>query len=168
MDDVADLYRRHAGDLLRFARTLTGDASLAEDAVAETFARVLDGPPLPAGAAARPWLFGVTRHVCLDLQRERSRRRASTGERDAPFQPEAEAPGPDSAVTARAALAATLADLDALPEDARAALILRAQEGLSYEEIAVALSTTPGAAKVRVHRARAALTRARAEREELP
>jgi RNA polymerase sigma-70 factor (ECF subfamily) len=41
-----------------------------------------------------------------------------------------------------------------LPEGERAALLLRVDHDLAYEEIAVTLGTTVGAAKVRVHRAR--------------
>ena len=47
-----------------------------------------------------------------------------------------------------------LADLQTLPEPDRAALLLRAQEHLPYEEIGRVLGMSPGAAKVRVHRAR--------------
>ena len=49
------------------------------------------------------------------------------------------------------ALARALAQLT--PED-REALVLRAQEALSYAEIAQILGTSEGAVKVRVHRAR--------------
>jgi RNA polymerase sigma-70 factor, ECF subfamily len=162
MKDVADLYRRHAGDLHRFARSLTGDAALAEDAVAETFARVLDGPPVPDGVGARPWLFGVARHVCLDLHR---RRRLHAPVEVAAGTASA-TPDPEAGTAARDALADVLADLAGLPEDARAALLLRVQEGLSYEEIGQALGIGAGAARVRVHRARAILARRRSEREE--
>jgi hypothetical protein len=62
MDEVRLLYQRHAGDLLRFARALLGDASPAEDAVADAFARVLDGgqapprsPPGPGSSASPAW-----------------------------------------------------------------------------------------------------------------
>jgi RNA polymerase sigma-70 factor (ECF subfamily) len=164
MRDVADLYRRHAGDLLRFARSLTGEPSLAEDAVAETFARVLDGPPLPEGVGARPWLFGMARHVCLDLHR----RRRDHAPVEAAAHAAAGTPDPEAGTAARDALAGVLADLAGLPEEARAALLLRVQEGLSYDEIGQALGIGAGAARVRVHRARADLARRRIQREEQP
>ncbi len=161
MDGIGQLYRAHAGDLLRFARSLTGDASLAEDAVAEAFVRVLAGPPIPAGVAGRPWLFGVTRHVCLDLHRSRS---GLAPEREAIDAPD-HAPGPEVFAASRDALHEALGDGAALPEERRSALLLRAQEGMSHEEIGDALGITAGAARVRVHRARAALARLRKERE---
>jgi RNA polymerase sigma-70 factor, ECF subfamily len=36
----SELYRTHAGDLYRFAFFLSGDASLADDIVSDTFVRV--------------------------------------------------------------------------------------------------------------------------------
>jgi DNA-directed RNA polymerase specialized sigma24 family protein len=59
---------------------------------------------------------------------------------------------------------AALQDLQALPEEIRAALLLRA-EGLPYEAVAALLGTSAGAAKVRVHRARVALAARRTTRE---
>ena len=50
--------------------------------------------------------------------------------------------------------------LRGLPEGERAALLLRVDHDLSYEEIASALGISAGAAKVRVHRARLRLASA--------
>jgi RNA polymerase sigma-70 factor (ECF subfamily) len=44
-----------------------------------------------------------------------------------------------------------------LPEKDRAALLLRAMEGMPYEQIARTLGISVSAAKVKVHRARLAL-----------
>ena len=68
---------------------------------------------------------------------------------------------------ARAALDAVLADLQTLAEPDRAALLMRAEDQMPYEEIAAALGTTPGAVKVRVHRARRRLAELRMRREGL-
>jgi RNA polymerase sigma-70 factor (ECF subfamily) len=54
-----------------------------------------------------------------------------------------------------------LAALQALPEIDRAAVLMRAEEGMSYEEIAAALGISLPAAKVKVHRARLKLAEAR-------
>jgi|SRR4029079_7191420 len=47
--------------------------------------------------------------------------------------------------------------LDALPESQREAVRLRVVEQLEYEEVALALGTSPEAARVRVHRGLSAL-----------
>jgi RNA polymerase sigma-70 factor, ECF subfamily len=54
-----------------------------------------------------------------------------------------------------------LATLQTLPEVDRAAVLLRAEEGMSYTEIAAALGISPIAARVKVHRARLKLAAAR-------
>jgi RNA polymerase sigma-70 factor (ECF subfamily) len=53
-----------------------------------------------------------------------------------------------------------VAALAELPEGERAALLLRVDHDLSYEDIASALGISVSAAKVRVHRARLRLTEA--------
>ena len=60
-----------------------------------------------------------------------------------------------------------LSDLQELPEVDRAALLMRAEDALPYEEIAAALLISPGAAKVRVHRARQRLGALRLARRHL-
>jgi RNA polymerase sigma-70 factor (ECF subfamily) len=61
----------------------------------------------------------------------------------------------------QAELGVVLARLQALPEVDRAALLMRALEGLPYQEIATALDISVSAAKVKVHRARAGLMKLR-------
>jgi RNA polymerase sigma-70 factor (ECF subfamily) len=53
-----------------------------------------------------------------------------------------------------------------LPEVDRAALLMRAQEGMSYEEIAHALDLSLAAVKVKIHRARQRLMHATRARDE--
>jgi len=162
---VAELYRHHAPGLFRFALRLTGERTSAEDLVAEAFALAVAGGGPAEPPSARAFLFGVVRHLALHRRRDAARRPAASA-----AQAEAAMAGPGTGIdperdaAARAELAATLSDLQALPEEARAALLLRA-EGLSHDEIAAVLGTSPGAAKVRVHRARMVLAVCRAARE---
>ena len=58
--------------------------------------------------------------------------------------------------------------LRTLPEGERAALLLRVDHELSYEDIASALGTSVVAARVRVHRARLRLAMARVSQERKP
>ena len=55
----------------------------------------------------------------------------------------------------------TLAALHALPEDVREPLVLYAQGGLSYEEIAAQLEISLATVKIRIHRARQKLEKYR-------
>ena len=54
--------------------------------------------------------------------------------------------------------------LQEFPEVDRAALLMRADEGLPYEEIAVALGLPVATVKVKVHRARLRLAQMRNQR----
>jgi RNA polymerase sigma-70 factor (ECF subfamily) len=155
------LYRRLAPDVFRFALRLTGDRALADDLAAEAFAVALAGPARVEPGSARALLFGTVRNLHLHERRARARRpSAPDGALARLAGPGAD---PERMAGARGDLARALADLQALPEESRAALLLRA-EGLAYEEIAAALKTSAGAAKVRVHRARAALAARRVAR----
>jgi len=62
-----------------------------------------------------------------------------------------------AAAIAREAAARVRRAMDALPEDRRAALLLRVQQGLSCDEIAAAMDWTVAKVKIEVHRARLAL-----------
>ena len=67
------------------------------------------------------------------------------------------AAGPQEQAERKSELERVMARLQELPEIDRAALLMRALEGLPYEEIALALGISVNAAKVKVHRSRLAL-----------
>jgi RNA polymerase sigma-70 factor (ECF subfamily) len=144
-----ELYRRYHPDVRRFALYLSGDAAEAEDIASETFARAW-----AADAPLRARMLGA--YLCAiarNLHRQGYRRRR----RLADIEPADEPPGLERELAGRSELEATLKRLQTLPEVDRAALLMRAFHDLPYEEIADALGISAGAAKVKVHRARATL-----------
>ncbi len=153
MTDFEQLYRQHAPALLRFGWGLTGDRAVAEDLVSDTFVRLMVRAPKIRTRTALAYLLAVVRNTWL-TQRRRSDRLTTLPD-DLP----ARRQDLDADMDHRARLAATMVALDDLPEGERSALLLRVDHDLSYDEIAAALDTTPGAAKVRVHRARMRLSR---------
>ena len=144
-----DLYRRHAPDVFRFAFWLSGNRAEAEDLTSETFLRVWTHTRPLRAATVKGFLFTIARNLYLN----RRRRAGRQGGNPAPDVPDP-APGPGRSAQARDELRRALDGLAALPEADRAALLMRAEHGLPYDEIAAALGTTAGAARVRVHRAR--------------
>lgn len=153
--DFAGIYDAHARDLRRFALYLSGDAALADDLVSEAFVRAWtawDRVELPT---VRAYLFTIVRNLFLHHVRHERR--------GAPIDQEAldGRPGPEKRASDRLDLAVVLSALGALPEVDRAALLMRADEQVSYEEISTALGITVSAAKVKVHRARLKLAEAR-------
>lgn len=146
--DFGALYVAHAGDLRRFALFLSGDASTADDLVSEAFARAWTVRERVEMPTVRGYLFAIVRNLFLKQLRRR-RREVSLDERLADA-----GPAPDERMGDRRDLDMVLAALARLPEIDRAAVLMRADEGVSYEEIAAALGISIAAAKVKVHRAR--------------
>jgi RNA polymerase sigma-70 factor, ECF subfamily len=152
MDELEALYRRHAAAVFRFAWGLCGDRSAAEDLVSETFVRLLTRAPRIQTQTALAYLLAIARNVYLTGRRR--------GRREVPLLEEIADPliDPAERLDDEARLEKALRGLASLPEGERAALLLRIDHELPYEEIAAALGITPGAAKVRVHRARLRLS----------
>jgi RNA polymerase sigma-70 factor, ECF subfamily len=147
-----ELYDRYASRVHGYHLARTGNPDAAFDLTAETFAqawlvrrRFRD----EAGGSAGPWLFGIARNlVAQSVRRGRVESKACErlGIRDRLDEPAA-AVEPDESW-----LEGLDEALDELPESQRNAVELRVVDGLEYEEVAAALGTTPGAARVRVAR----------------
>jgi RNA polymerase sigma-70 factor, ECF subfamily len=154
MGTFENLYRQHASAVFRFAWGLCGDRSHAEDLVSETFVRLLTRAPEIQTETALAYLLAIARNAFLSgLRRRRP---------EAPLEDDLRAPDwdPVGELDGRERMNAIAAALRSIPEAERAALLLRVDHELSYEEIARALAITVGAARVRVHRARLRLAAA--------
>jgi RNA polymerase sigma-70 factor (ECF subfamily) len=160
--DFHVLYERHARDVMRFALYLSGDSSLAEDIAAETFARAWTATGEIRTATVKAYLFAIARN----LVRERARRDRGSVEIDEGLADPR--PGPSVSADGRIELRAVLAALQRMPEADRAALLMRAQDGMSHEEIAAALGLSVAAVRVRIHRARLKLGALQAREERKP
>jgi RNA polymerase sigma-70 factor (ECF subfamily) len=146
--DFAGLYREHARDVHRFALFLSGDPALAEDLVSEAFVRVWTAKERVELTTVRGYLFAIVRNLFLQNV-SRTRREAPLDDRIA-----ADRPGPEDRAAGHSDLRAVLAALAAVPEVDRAAVLMRAGDELTYEEIARALGISVAAARVKVHRTR--------------
>jgi RNA polymerase sigma-70 factor, ECF subfamily len=157
--DFETLYRRYAPDVYRFALYLTGRPEQAEDIAAETFVRAGMSPePLRVGTV-KAYLFAIARNLHrMDLRRTRKHEPIDQEIRD-------DARGPEASAAARLRVERLMAHLQQLPEVDRAVLIMRAEDGLSYEEIAAAVGISVAAARVKVHRARARLAALQSKEE---
>lgn len=149
--DFETLYQRYARDVYRFALYLSGRQDVADDISAETFVRAWLSPKPIREVTVKAYLFAIARN----LYRAGLKREART---DAlPDSMPSGVASPEAAATASLDLARVLARLQQLPEVDRAVLLMRAEDDMSYDEIAAAVGISAGAAKVKVHRARARL-----------
>jgi RNA polymerase sigma-70 factor (ECF subfamily) len=146
----------HCAELVhRFLLRMLGEPAAAEDALQETFMRVLRGLRSfdPAGPARlTTWVLTIARRVALSraLAEARARRRDDVA-REA--QPRVLA-FDEEAAELRRALGEAVASL---PIAQRSVFVLRESHALSYEEIAAIEETDVGTVKSRLHRARVAL-----------
>ncbi|MEO1173484.1 MAG: sigma-70 family RNA polymerase sigma factor, partial [Myxococcota bacterium] len=114
-------------------------------------------PRFKPNARLSTWLLTIATRTALD-QLRRNRRR------DGEEPPEAFAePRLDARFDAARLRDRVMAEMAALPDDQRAALVLRAFHDLDYPEIAAALEVEVGTVKSRIGRAREALRRATEE-----
>ena len=148
MIDFHTLYERYAPDVKRFALYLSGDFTLAEDITSETFVRAWTAPDAIRIATVKAYLFTIARNLYLQGLRKEARHSRLDDRMPAP------APNPEIAADRREELGRILEALGQLPEPDRAALLMRAQDELSYREIAATLGLSLAAVKVKIHRAR--------------
>jgi RNA polymerase sigma-70 factor, ECF subfamily len=130
------------------------DREVADDLMQTTFlklhrARASYQRELPV----RPWVFTIAVRVHLDELRRRCRIPIHVGEDQwEELDLAMESPSEDAQEACDAAEAVRVA-LARLPESQRAVLHLHRYEGLTFEQIADVLGTTPGAVRVRASRA---------------
>jgi RNA polymerase sigma-70 factor (ECF subfamily) len=149
--DFSTLYKKHAPDVFRFAMYISGNRADAEDITSETFVRAWTSSEPIEMATVKGYLFTIARNLFLQGLRKKARN-VELG--DDLFDPGA---SPHVQTAQKEEIRAVFAGLQKLPEVDRAALLMRAFEGMAYEEIARALGISLPAVKVKIHRARLAL-----------
>jgi RNA polymerase sigma factor (sigma-70 family) len=148
----AALFDRYHQTLYRYSRSIVRSDADAEDVVQAVFASAFVAlRDRRRDAPLKPWLFRIAHNESISVLRRR--------------RPDAELtdgivadtlPVEDTALQ-RERLARLVDDVLQLPERQRAALVMRELNGLSHEEIAVALECSAGAAKQTIFEARRAL-----------
>jgi RNA polymerase sigma-70 factor, ECF subfamily len=148
MISFSDLYQRYARDVYRFALYLSGDPALAQDITSETFMLCLNSPEPIRTETVKGYLLTIARNLYLKECRRRAR---ATELSDAIA---SRSPDLELAAAQKERLGLVLRALQELPEVDRSALLLRADDGLSYQQIAAVLGLSLAAVKVKIHRAR--------------
>jgi RNA polymerase sigma factor (sigma-70 family) len=163
-DDAAfeAIYDRYYLGLLAFCRHMLGSRHEAEDALQHSFAsayRAMRGGD--AVIELRPWLYTIARNRCLSaLRSHREEVEVDGGHLD-----RGSLDGLGAQIQLRADLRDLVDDLQRLPEDQRAALVLFELGDRSHKEIAAVLGVRKEKVKALVFQARAGLLRARDARD---
>ena len=145
-DAFGEIVSRFLSPALGTAHQILSDAALAEDAVQETFLRIVrKREQYIASMPFSRWFYAILRNVCRDMLRGRGRRRKAIEEAAAMSPREADQPPLDSFDSL---------DLMAkLPKEARDALTLRIVHDMPFRDVAAALGISEEAAKKRAQRA---------------
>jgi RNA polymerase sigma-70 factor (ECF subfamily) len=144
---------RHGTAVYRYCRGALRDAALAEDVQQQVFIEAhRDLPRFSGRSTVRTWLFAIARHRVLDAAKARARAHARVE-----LDNFADAPDPQAAPgellddqRLRELLAACIDELD---ESVRTALLLRYQQGFTFEQMAEICGEKAGTLQVRVARA---------------
>jgi RNA polymerase sigma-70 factor, ECF subfamily len=147
---ATELVARHAPALARFAAS-SGAGADADELVQDTFVRAFGSLDTFRGdSTLRTWLFTIERRLILDRRRA-ERRRPPDVELDEGHATTTH--DPLDAVVARESRQRLRGAVGRLSPTQREVFTLRVGEGLSYKEIAEAVGTTEGAARVHYHNA---------------
>lgn len=157
------LVARFQGPVISFLFRYAGDRATAEDLAQETFLNVWRAARRfdpDGGAKPSTWIFTIAYRLAMsELKRRRRfaefRERASREATKNPAGPQAPGSVPDDEAIHRV--------LANLPENQRAAMLLRVREEMSYRDIAEVLGVSVSAVESLIFRARTRLRRELAE-----
>ena len=147
---AGQLVRRHAALLGRYLAANGAPSADVDDLIQETFFRAFRGLAGWRGEGNfRGWLFRIAGNLLKDRFRSaKGRVFLEIADQDL-----IDHSDPEGELAADEVSRQLTAGLARLPRMQRQVFLLRVQQGLEYHEIASALSTSPGAARVHYHHA---------------
>jgi RNA polymerase sigma-70 factor (ECF subfamily) len=145
------LYKRHVGDVYRYALAVMRNPTDAEDVTQTTFLNAYRAYVEKGSRPEKPqnWLIAIAHNVCRQRFRQTARRPSEVSFEDDIADTVAENDAPSGEDIRRA--------LGHLAFNQRAALVMRELEGRSYAEIAEILEISTSAVETLIFRARRAL-----------
>ena len=151
LEDMEQVYQRHAQTVYKFLLAKTGDPHLAEELTQETFYQAVKSVDRFDGTCkVSVWLCQIAKHLWYQHLRKRKR--------EAPVPPEdlPEAPGPsaEEGLLEREGRMDLLRLVHGLPEPQREVVYLRAFGGLSFREIGDVFGRTETWARVTFYRSK--------------
>ena len=157
MSEAEALFGAYRDRIYRYILGMVQSPAEAEDLTQDTFLRAYcSRDSLRDPNAARGWLYRIATHVCLDRLRQRVPQVSLDGEDGARCRDSVASESPSALEIAERAETSACVQrcLDFLSDRYRAVLLLHEAHRLTAEEIATLLGESPGAIKIRLHRAR--------------
>lgn len=157
----ADLLGRFQRPVFSLVRRMVSDPAIAEDLAQEAFVKAFRAlGSFDQRRKFSSWLFKIAHNTTIDHLRKKQLDTVAleTSEPDLPdlmtVLPDRDSESPETGIHRKDLAAALEAALRSLRPAYREALLLRFQEGLTYEEIAEITELPLGTVKTHLHRAR--------------
>ena len=148
MDDMSEIYRRHAQTVYKFLLSQTHDPDLAEELTQETFYQAVRSiGRFDGGCKVSVWLCQIAKHLWYQYLR-RHKRESPMPE----AAPEAPTPSAEEGLLEREGKLDLLRQIHDLGTDAREVVYLRAFGGLTFREIGDVMGRTETWARVTFYR----------------
>jgi RNA polymerase sigma-70 factor (ECF subfamily) len=166
------LVERHQRRAFAIAMGLVRDENDARELVQDAFLRVYRNlNSFQGGSSFFTWLYRIVTNLAIDLMRKPGRRDAELVDgqaapdeaTDFPLVARIDGADPIDVMRRREIAGRIQAALDALPPYHRGVILMREVEGMSYEEMAVAMGVSKGTIMSRLFHARQKLQRALAD-----
>ena len=162
-----ELVDRHSAMVYRQARSITKSSHEAEDIVQETFLKAFKHIDRfsPSKASFKTWLLTITRNQSINVFSSLKRKavrlfaeeQSQGGQFGTQLNDSSRNADAESALSMKQEFARLTDALSRLPERQRTALLLKSQEDMSYEEIALAMQSSASAVESLIFRARRTL-----------
>ncbi|MDW7692165.1 sigma-70 family RNA polymerase sigma factor [Flammeovirgaceae bacterium SG7u.111] len=151
LDKAAILFERYQKSMFNFFLKLTYDREASQDMTQNLFYRIIRyRKSYNSQMLFRPWIYQMARNVQADHYRKDKIKKSEFADMESIsielMESHAEADQQEREINLHKALAK-------LEKEQREILIMNKFQKLKYEEIAKILDTTPGAVKVKAHRA---------------
>lgn len=170
------LVENYQHQVVNLAYGMLSSTEDALDAAQEVFIKVYRNIDRFKGKSSlSTWIYRITSNVCKDFLRKRIRTIQSVSiyegtdsdDDDRPMEIKDSSPTPQERIEITETQREVRRALDELPEEYRAVIVMYDLEGLSYDEISIALECPVGTIKSRLNRARKALKKNLSEKREL-
>lgn len=150
---IRRLMQRHGDAVYRFVRNALRDDVRADDVHQRIFIEAhRDLHRFSGRSTLRTWLFAIARYRVIDALKARAREVGRASESDGADEPDPR-PSPGEQLDDARLREALASCLEKLGEHIRTAVLLRFQQGFSFEEMAEIMREKPGTLQARVARA---------------
>ena len=143
----------HMRAAYNLARWLVRNDKDAEDIVQESFLKAYQAQESFRGSEAKTWMLSIVRNTALDFLRRNKSTRTTTLDEPG-YEPKDTSSDPERMLVDQSRRKQVRHAIAQLEGDFREVIVLREIEGLSYKEIASALSIPMGTVMSRLSRAR--------------